>query len=430
MIPRYSRKEITKIWEQQNKFEIWLKIEILICEALTIKGIIPKSALQNIKKKAKFDQRRIDKIEKDVKHDVIAFLTNLSENIGSDSRFIHQGVTSSDILDTCTSLQLKQSCIIIKKELKRLINVLKQKSLQHKKTPCIGRSHGIFAEPTTFGLKLLGKYYEFSRSYERLIEAEKNISICAISGAVGTFANIDPFVQNYVAKKLNLKPEEVSTQIIPRDRYAHLFSVIGIIASSLENLAVEIRHLQRSEVGEVEEFFSSNQKGSSAMPHKRNPILSENITGISRVIRANLIPILENISLWHERDISHSSAERVIFPDTLILLDFSLARMSNVIKNLVVNKKRMNENLQKSNGLYNSQRVLLSLIKKGLSREKAYKIVQNVAMKSWNQNKSFEKLLLEEEKIKKFLSSEEINNIFDINYHFKFIDKIFKKIES
>ena len=388
MIPRYSRKEISEIWEPKNKFKIWLKIEILICEALNKLGKVPTKSLKVIKEKAKFDEKRIDEIEKDVKHDVIAFLTNLAENIGEDSRFIHQGVTSSDILDTTLSIQLKESCLIIKKELKKLLEVLKEKAVSYKKTPCIGRSHGIFAEPTTFGLKMLGKYFEFKRSYERFLEAEKNISVCAISGAVGTFANIDPYVQDYVAKKLKIRSEEVSTQVIPRDRYAYLFSVIAIIASSLENLAIEIRHLQRSELGEVEEFFSEKQKGSSAMPHKRNPVLSENITGIARIIRANILPILENISLWHERDISHSSVERVIFPDTLILLDFSLSRMSDVIKNLIINEKKCLLNLNSSKGLYNSQRVLLKLIDKGLTREDAYRKVQKIAMDSWNQNKT------------------------------------------
>ena len=430
MIPRYSRKEISEIWEPKNKFKIWLKIEILICEALNKLGKVPTKSLKVIKEKAKFDEKRIDEIEKDVKHDVIAFLTNLAENIGEESRFIHQGVTSSDILDTTLSIQLKESCLIIKKELKKLLEVLKEKAVSYKKTPCIGRSHGIFAEPTTFGLKMLGKYFEFKRSYERFLEAEKNISVCAISGAVGTFANIDPYVQNYVAKKLKIRSEEISTQVIPRDRYAHLFSVIAIIGSSLENLAIEIRHLQRSELGEVEEFFSDKQKGSSAMPHKRNPVLSENITGIARIIRANILPILENISLWHERDISHSSVERVIFPDTLILLDFSLSRMSDVIKNLIINEKRMLFNLNSSKGLYNSQRVLLKLIKKGLTREDAYRKVQKIAMDSWNKNKSFKDLLKKNKSIKDFLSSKEIDKIFELEYHFKNINYIYKKINK
>ena len=430
MIPRYSRKEISEIWKPKNKFKIWLKIEILICEALNKLGKVPTKSLKVIKEKAKFDEKRIDEIEKDVKHDVIAFLTNLAENIGEDSRFIHQGVTSSDILDTTLSIQLKESCLIIKKELKKLLEVLKEKAVSYKKTPCIGRSHGIFAEPTTFGLKMLGKYFEFKRSYERFLEAEKNISVCAISGAVGTFANIDPYVQDYVAKKLKIRSEEVSTQVIPRDRYAYLFSVIAIIASSLENLAIEIRHLQRSELGEVEEFFSEKQKGSSAMPHKRNPVLSENITGIARIIRANILPILENISLWHERDISHSSVERVIFPDTLILLDFSLSRMSDVIKNLIINEEKMLANLNSSKGLYNSQRVLLKLIDKGLTREDAYRKVQKIAMDSWNQNKNFKDLLKKNKSIKSFLSHKEIDKIFELEYHFKNINHIFKKINK
>ncbi len=428
MIPRYSRNKISRIWEPENKFKIWLKIEILICEALNLSGKIPSSALAVIKKKAKFNIKRIDEIEKEVKHDVIAFLTNVAENVGEDSRFIHQGVTSSDILDTCLSLQLKQSCKILKDELKKLMDALKQKAILYKNTPCIGRSHGIYAEPTTFGLKLLGKYFEFKRSYERLNEAEKNISICSISGAVGTFANIDPRVQEFVAKKLKLKPEKVSTQIIPRDRYAYLFSVIAILASSLENLAIEIRHLQRSEVREVEEYFSNKQKGSSAMPHKKNPVLSENITGLARMIRANVLPILENISLWHERDISHSSVERVIFPDTLILLDFSLERMTEVIKNLVVNKNKMKENLSDTKGLYNSQRLLLKLIEKGLTREDAYGIVQKIAIKSWNEELDFKSLLKKNNQIKKVMNAKEIDKIFDLNYHFKNISRIFKKL--
>ncbi len=430
MIPRYSRKEISEIWSQKNKFRIWLKIEILICEALNKLGKIPNSSLKIIKRKAKFDEKRIDEIEKEVKHDVIAFLTNLSENIGKESRFIHQGVTSSDILDTCLSVQLKESCKLIKKELKKLISELKKKAISYKLSPCIGRSHGIYAEPTTFGLKMLGKYYEFKRSYERLINAEKNISVCAISGAVGTFANIDPFVQEYVAKKMGLNSEDISTQVIPRDRHAYFFSITSILASSLENLAIEIRHLQRSEVREVEEFFSNKQKGSSAMPHKKNPILSENITGLARMIRTNILPTLENIALWHERDISHSSVERVIFPDTLILLDFALNRMSNLIKSLVVDEKRMLKNLDDSKGLYNSQRVLLKLIEKGLTREKAYSIVQKIALISWEQSIDFKNLLQKDKLISEVLSNKEINEIFNINYHFKSIKKIFKKLNK
>ena len=428
MIPRYSRENLVKIWKPENKLKIWLDIEILACEAQQKIGLLPKKSLDIIKKKATFQIKKIDKIEKEVKHDVIAFLTNLSENIGVDARFIHQGMTSSDVLDTCLSIQLKQSCGIIKKELSELIKILKKKSIQHKNTQCIGRSHGIYAEPTTFGLKLLTTYTEFQRNYERLIEAEKDISICAISGAVGTFANIDPFIEKYVAKKLKLKIEPISTQIIPRDRHAFLFSVLGLIASSIENIATEIRHLQRSEVREVEEYFSKNQKGSSAMPHKRNPVLSENLTGLSRMIRASVIPMMENITLWHERDISHSSVERITCPDTLILLDFSLSRLKEIIKKLVINKKRMKKNLFDTKGLFNSQRVLLLLIKKGQTRENAYKSVQKVAMNSWEKNESFEKLLIKDIEIRKYLTEKDIKNIFNLDYHYKNVDFIFKRV--
>ncbi len=428
MIPRYSREKIKRIWDPEKKFSIWLKIEILICEAQNQLGLIPDSTLKKIKKMASFNVKRIDEIEKEVKHDVIAFLTNLAENIGKDSRFVHQGVTSSDILDTALSIQLKESCKIIKSELKSLINNLKIIAIKYKETPCIGRSHGIFAEPTTFGLKMLGRYCEFQRNYERLINAEKDISICSISGAVGTFANINPKVQEYVAKKLGLKVEDVSTQIIPRDRHAHFFAVLGIIASSIESLSIEIRHLQRSEISEVQEFFSKNQKGSSAMPHKRNPVLSENLTGISRVIRANILPTLENISLWHERDISHSSVERILCPESLILLDFSINRMTGIIRNLVVNKKSMMENLKRTKGLYNSQRVLLQIIKKGITREKAYKIVQKLAIQAWNNNDEFKILLLKSKEIESLLTKKELDKIFDLNYHLKHIDNIFKKV--
>ena len=428
MIPRYSRKEISEIWEAKNKFQIWLDIEILICEALNKVGKIPSNALKNIKQKASFNVNRIDKIEKEVKHDVIAFLTNVAENVGEDSRFIHNGVTSSDILDTCLSVQLKQSLKIIIKELRGLVNELRKIAVVHKKTLCIGRSHGVYAEPTTFGLKMLGKYCEFQRSYDRLIKAEQEISICAISGAVGTFANIEPNIQDYVAKKLKLKSEDVSTQVIPRDRHAYLFSILGILASSIENLAIEIRHLQRSEVREAEEFFSSKQKGSSAMPHKRNPVLTENLTGIARIIRGNVTPSLENVALWHERDISHSSVERIICPETLILTDFSLNRMTHVIKNLVVNKSKMLENLKKTRGLYNSQRVLLKLIEKGLSREIAYRIVQKTAMLSWEKEEEFEDLLKNDESVMEKININELREIFDINYHIRNIEKVFKRV--
>ena len=428
MIPRYSRKDLVNIWTPENKIKIWLNIEILACEAQEKLGNIPKKSLKTIKEKASFEVNRIDEIEKEVKHDVIAFLTNLSENIGIDARFIHQGMTSSDVLDTCLSVQLKQSCQIIKKELKELIQILKEKAIQYKNLACIGRSHGIYAEPTTFGLKILGTYCEFLRGYKILQEAEKSISTCAISGAVGTFANIDPFVEEYVSKKLKLSIEPVSTQIIPRDRHAHLFSVLGIIASSIENFSTEIRHLQRSEVREVEEFFSKNQKGSSAMPHKRNPVLTENLTGISRIIRSSVIPMMENITLWHERDISHSSVERILCPDTLVLLDFSINRLKNIVENLVVNEVRMKKNLDDTKGLFNSQRVMLELIKKGNSRENSYKVVQKIAMKSWEKNINFKELLLNSKEISKFLDKKSINEIFDLTYHFKNINKIFDRV--
>ena len=428
MIPRYSRKDLVNIWTPENKIKIWLNIEILACEAQEKLGNIPKKSLKTIKEKASFEVNRIDEIEKEVKHDVIAFLTNLSENIGIDARFIHQGMTSSDVLDTCLSVQLKQSCQIIKKELKELIQILKEKAIQYKNLACIGRSHGIYAEPTTFGLKILGTYCEFLRGYKILQEAEKSISTCAISGAVGTFANIDPFVEEYVSKKLKLSIEPVSSQIIPRDRHAHLFSVLGIIASSIENFSTEIRHLQRSEVREVEEFFSKNQKGSSAMPHKRNPVLTENLTGISRIIRSSVIPMMENITLWHERDISHSSVERILCPDTLVLLDFSINRLKNIVKNLVVNGVRMKKNLDDTKGLFNSQRVMLELIKKGNSRENSYKVVQKIAMKSWEKNINFKELLLNSKEINKFLDKKSINEIFDLTYHFKNINKIFDRV--
>lgn len=428
MIPRYSREQLVKIWTPNNKFKIWLNIEILACEAQCELGIIPKNSLKIIKKKADFEVERIDTIEKEVKHDVIAFLTNLAENVGIDSRFIHQGMTSSDVLDTCLSVQMKQSCKIIISELRELIEIIREKAIEHKNTICIGRSHGIYAEPTTFGLKLLKVYAEFKRNLKRLIEAEKNISVCAISGAVGTFANIDPFVEQYVAKKLGLRPEPISSQVIPRDRHAHLFSIIGILASSIENISIEIRHLQRSEVNEVQEFFLKTQKGSSAMPHKKNPILSENLTGISRIIRSSVVPLMENISLWHERDISHSSVERIVCPDALILIDFSLNRLKGVIKNLVVNKKKMKLNLMNTNGLYNSQRVLLELTKKGISREKAYRIVQSVAMKSWDKNLNFQTLLQRDKEVKKFLSRNDLAKIFDLNYYLKYVNFLFDRV--
>ncbi len=428
MIPRYKRKEISEIWEPKNKFNIWLHIELLICEALAEKGQIPKKSFKIIKDKAAFNIDRIDEIEKDVKHDVIAFLTNVGENIGHEARFIHKGVTSSDIIDTAFSIQLKQSCQIIKRELKDLMDNLMVKALEHKETACIGRSHGIFAEPTTFGLKILGRFCEFKRHYKRLCDAEKQISVCSISGAVGTYANIDPSVESFVAKKLKLKSEDVSTQVIPRDRHAFFFTTLSLIASSIENLAVEIRHLHRSEVREVEEFFSKDQKGSSAMPHKKNPVLSENLTGIARVIRSSCIPFMENISLWHERDISHSSVERTLGPDTIILCDFAINRMKSIIKSLVIDKRMMDLNLNKTNGLFNSQRIMLKLIQKDISRERAYKIVQKIALESWKQNKSFKVMMKNNKEVRSLLSLKEINSLFDLSYFLKNIDLIYKRV--
>ena len=428
MIPRYSRKTLKEIWQQQNKFKIWLEIEILVCEAHQKLGNIPLGSLKNIKKNARFQISRIDEIEKEVKHDVIAFLTNLSENIGPDSRYVHLGLTSSDILDTCLAVQIKQSCFVIKKEFKSLLSILKKISIKHKTTECIGRSHGIFAEPTTFGLKMLSRYCEFERCFKRLLIAEKDVCVGAVSGAVGTFANIDPFVEKYVTKKLGLSRESVSTQIIPRDRHANFFSVIALVASSIENLATEIRHLQRSEVREIEEFFDKNQKGSSAMPHKRNPILSENLTGISRVIRSSVVPFLENVTLWHERDISHSSVERVFAPDTTIALDFAIARMNNVIENLLIYPERMRENMNQLKGLVNSQQVLLKLTQSNFSREDAYSIVQDIAMQVWDGKGSFLSLLKANKTIKDKISEDELVELFDNSYHTKNTDFIFNRV--
>ena len=428
MIPRYKRKEISKIWELENKFNIWLKIELLICEALSNRGDIPKDSFKTIKKNARFDIDRIDVIEKDVKHDVIAFLTNIGENIGHDSRFVHMGVTSSDIIDTAFSIQLKQSCSVLKRELKRLLNNLKVKSLNFKNTACIGRSHGIFAEPTTFGLKMLGKYCEFERHYKRLCDAEKQISICSISGAVGTYANIDPSIESFVAKKLRLKTEDVSTQIIPRDRHAFFFTALAMIASSIENLAIEFRHLHRSEVREVEEFFSKDQKGSSAMPHKKNPVLSENLTGLARLVRSTVIPAMENVALWHERDISHSSVERNIGPDSTVTLDFALNRMNEIVKSMKVDSRNMKKNLDLTKGLFFSQRVLLHLTVQGFKREVAYRMVQKCALKSIENNKSFYNSLLEDKKIRDIISVNNLKKLFDFSYHTKKINVIFNRV--
>ena len=428
MIPRYSRPEMTRIWEPENKFRIWFEIEAHACDAQANLGTIPEAAAKRVWERGKFDVERIDEIEAEVKHDVIAFLTNLAEYVGPEARFVHQGMTSSDVLDTCLSVQLCQAADIIANDIDQLLKALKTQALQHKFTPTVGRSHAIHAEPTTFGLKLAGFFAEFQRNKERLMLARKEIATCAISGPVGTFASIEPEVERHVAEKLGLKIEPVSTQIIPRDRHAMFFSILGVIASSLERLAVEIRHLQRTEVREAEEFFSSGQKGSSSMPHKRNPVLTENITGLARLIRSHVVPSMENVALWHERDISHSSVERVIAPDATIALDFSLVRMTGVIKNLVVYPDQMQKNLDKLGGLINSQRILLELTQKGMTREDSYEAVQRNAMPVWLEGKDFKALLKSDTKIRAFLDENEIDELFNPDFHFKHVETIFKRV--
>ena len=428
MVPRYSRKEMLEIWSDISKYSIWLDIEIHALEGMEKVGIVPVGTAEIVRKNAKFDSRRIDEIEAEIKHDVLAFLTNISESVGPEARFIHQGMTSSDVLDTCLNIQLKRAGELLLKDMDLLLSSIKSQALKHKKTICVGRSHGIHAEPTTFGLKMLQAYAEFSRNRKRLELSVEEISSCAISGSVGTFANIDPSVEEHVAKALGLNIEPVSTQIIPRDRHAAFFSTMGIIASSIERLATEIRHLQRSEVLEVEEYFSSKQKGSSSMPHKRNPVLTENLTGLARVVRSSVMPALENISLWHERDISHSSVERFIGPDTTITLDFALNRLNNVVENMVVYPDNMMRNLEKFNGLVFSQRVLLSLTQKNISREDSYLMVQRNSMKVWNDEGSFYELIKKDKEICSILSNDEIDDIFDLNYHLKHIEEIFQRV--
>jgi adenylosuccinate lyase len=428
MVPRYSRKEMVDIWSDDSKYSIWLDIEVYALEGMELVGIVPKGTAAVVKKKAVFNSQRIDEIESEIKHDVLAFLTNISESVGPEARFIHQGMTSSDVLDTCLNIQLKKAGELIIKDLDALLEAIKSQALSHKKTICVGRSHGIHAEPTTFGLKMLQAYSEFSRNKDRMINAVDEISSCAISGSVGTFANIDPFVEEYVAKALNLNIEPISTQVIPRDRHAVYFSTLAIISSSIERLSTEIRHLQRSEVLEVEEYFSSKQKGSSSMPHKRNPVLTENLTGLARVIRSSVTPALENITLWHERDISHSSVERFIGPDATITLDFALNRLTNVVENMVVYPENMMKNLEKFNGLVFSQRVLLSLTQKNISREDSYSMVQRNSMKVWNEEGSFYDLIKADKEISSILSDEEIDDIFDLNYHLKQVETIFKRV--
>ena len=427
MIERYSRKEIKAIWDDYNKYSIWLDIELAAAEAMEKLKIIPRGVSKKIKSKAKINVKRIQQIESKVKHDVIAFLTSITEKAGKDARYLHKGMTSSDVLDTCLNLQLRQSGKIILKDIENLLSSIRKQAIKHKFTLCIGRSHGIHAEPITFGLKLLTFYQEFVRNKKRLENSIKEISTCSISGAVGTFANIDPKIEKYVAKKLKLYVEPISTQIIPRDRHAQFFSTLGIIASSIERFAVEIRHLQRTEVLEVEEYFGKKQKGSSAMPHKKNPILSENLTGLARLIRSYVVPALENVALWHERDISHSAVERNIGPDSTITLDFALNRLNNIIKNLNIYPKKMKKNLDLTNGIFFSQRILLELTNVGYSREEAYRIVQKNAMQSWNENSSFYEKVASDKKIIKKIPVNKLKMLFNFSYHTKKINIIFNR---
>ena len=427
MIERYSRKEIKDIWEDKNKYKIWLDIELAAAEAMEKLKIIPKGVVKKVKSKSKIKVKRILEIEEKVKHDVIAFLTSITEQAGKEARHLHKGMTSSDVLDTCFNLQLKQSGEILLKDIDILLATIKKQAVKHKHTLCIGRSHGIHAEPLTFGLKLLTFYQEFLRNKKRLQDSIKEISTCAISGAVGTFANIDPRIESYVSKKLKLEVEPISTQVIPRDRHAQFFSTLGIIASSIERFATEIRHLQRTEVLEVEEFFGKNQKGSSAMPHKKNPILSENLTGLARLIRSAVIPALENVALWHERDISHSAVERNIGPDATIALDFSLTRLNGVIKNLNIYPKNMIKNLNITNGLFFSQRILLELTNVGFTRERAYELVQKNAMSTWNNNSSFYENVASDIEIIKKIPVNKLKKLFDFSYHTKRINIIFSR---
>ena len=431
MIPRYSRPEMVAIWSPETKFRIWFEIEAHACDALAAIGVIPKDSAKTIWEKggsAVFDVEKIDAIEREVKHDVIAFLTHLGEFIGPDSRFVHQGMTSSDVLDTCFNVQLMRASDLMLADLDALLAAIKRRAFEHKMTPTIGRSHGIHAEPTTFGIKLALAYAEFDRCRDRLKAARAEIATCAISGAVGTFANIDPSVEEHVAKAMGLSVEPVSTQVIPRDRHAMYFATLGVIASSIERLATEIRHLQRSEVLEAEEYFSPGQKGSSAMPHKRNPVLTENLTGLARMVRAFAMPAMENVALWHERDISHSSVERMIGPDATITLDFALARLTGVIDKLVVYPENMQKNLDRLGGLVHSQRVMLALTQKGVSREDSYRLVQRNAMPVWRGEGDFLTLLKADPEVTAALSNAEIEEKFDLGYHLKHVDTIFRRV--
>lgn len=431
MIPRYARDCMVQIWSAETKFRIWFEIEAHATQALAELGVVPKHAAKTLWEKgknAKFDVARIDEIEREVKHDVIAFLTHLAEIVGPEARFVHQGMTSSDVLDTCLNVQLARAADILIHDTDALLLALKKRALEYKMTPTIGRSHGIHAEPTTFGIKLAGYFAEFTRARARLLQAREEIATCAISGAVGSFANIDPRVEEHVARAMGLQVEPVSTQVIPRDRHAAYFSALAVVASSLERLAVEIRHLQRTEVLEAEEYFSPGQKGSSAMPHKRNPVLTENVTGLARMVRSYAIPAMENVALWHERDISHSSVERYIGPDATITLDFALARMTGVIEKLVVYPERMQKNLDATHGLVHSQRVLLALTQAGLPREDSYRLVQRNAMRAWNGEGDLLDLLKADPDVSKVLTAPQLEAMFDLGYHLKHVDTIFARV--
>ncbi len=428
MIPRYSRPQMAAIWSDQSKYEIWLEIETLAAEAMEALGQIPAGTAKVLRERGGFDIARIDEIEREVKHDVIAFLTSVAEHAGPEARFMHQGMTSSDVLDTCLAVQLTRAADILLADLDSLLAALKRRAHEHKYTVTVGRSHGIHAEPTTFGLKLAFAYAEFARAKERLARAKDDIGTCAVSGAVGTFAHLDPRVEAYVAEKLGLKPEPVSTQIIPRDRHAMFFATLGVIASSVERLATEIRHLQRTEVGEAEEFFSEGQKGSSAMPHKRNPVLTENLSGLARMVRGYALPAMENVALWHERDISHSSVERMIGPDATVTLDFALARLAGVIDKLVVYPERMRENLERGGGLVHSQQVLLALTQKGISREDAYRLVQKNAMRAFRGEGSFLEFLKADPQASAALTADELEALFDVRAHLRNVDAIFERV--
>ncbi|WP_203292031.1 adenylosuccinate lyase [Maricaulis parjimensis] len=430
MIPRYTRPEMAAIWSDQNKYKIWYLIEAHATEKLAELGVVPQSAVDAVwkAKDVEFDVARIDEIEREVKHDVIAFLTHLAEHVGEESRFVHQGLTSSDVLDTCLAVQMKQSADLLLVGMDRVLAALKKRAEEHKYTACIGRSHGIHAEPTTMGLKFARFYAEFDRNRERLVRARDEIATCAISGAIGTFANVDPAVEEHVAKQMGLTVEPVSTQVIPRDRHANYFAVLGLIASAIENIAIEVRHLQRSEVREAQEYFSPGQKGSSAMPHKRNPILTENLTGQARLVRSAVVPAMENVALWHERDISHSSVERGIGPDANVHLDFALHRTAGMIEGLIVHADRCAENLNAYGGIHNSQRVLLALTQAGASREDSYRLVQRNGMKTWDEGGMLVDHLKADEGVTALLSNEQIEACFDEAYHMKHVDTIFKRV--